>query len=115
MKQVGRDLGVRYVLEGSVRRTGEQVRVNVQLIDAETGSHLWADRFDTNRADLDQAQDEITSRLAHALSCELVVAAFSQIERRAKISPDARDLVMRGWAWWHRPTTKVARRGKTGI
>ena len=109
VKQVGRDLGVRYVLEGSVRRTGEQVRVNVQLIDAESGAHLWADRFDTNRADLDQAQDEITSRLAHTLNRELVVAAFSQIERRVKISPDARDLVMRGWAWWHRPTTKVAR------
>ena len=82
VKQVGRDLGVRYVLEGSVRRTGEQVRVNVQLIDAESGAHLWADRFDTNRADLDQAQDEITSRLAHTLNRELVVAAFSQIERR---------------------------------
>jgi TolB-like protein len=64
------NLGVRHVLEGSVRRTGEQVRVNVQLIDAESGAHLWADRFDTNRADLDQAQDEITSRLAHTLNRE---------------------------------------------
>jgi adenylate cyclase len=105
VKQIGRDLGVRYVLEGSVRRTGEQVRVNVQLIDAETGAHLWADRFDTNRKDLDQAQDEITSRLAHTLDRELVVAAFSQLEQQPKIDPDARDLVMRGWAWWHRPTT----------
>ena len=78
VRQVGRDLGVRYVLEGSVRRTGEQVRVNVQLIDAESGAHLWADRFDTSRADLDQAQDEITSRLAHTLNRELVVAAFGQ-------------------------------------
>jgi TolB-like protein/class 3 adenylate cyclase len=63
-KQVGSELGVRYVLEGSVRRTGDQVRVNVQLIDAETGAHLWADRFDTDRANLSAAQDEITGRLA---------------------------------------------------
>ncbi len=52
VKQIGRELGVRYVLEGSVRRTGEQVRVNAQLIDAESGAHLWADQFDTNRANL---------------------------------------------------------------
>src|SRR5712675_213802 len=59
VKQIGRELGVRYVLEGSVRRTGHQVRVNVQLVDAETGAHLWADRFDTNRVDLAEAQDAI--------------------------------------------------------
>jgi hypothetical protein len=60
VKQVGRDLGVRYALEGSVRRTGDQVRVNVQLIDVKTGAHLWADCFDTDRAKLAEAQDEIT-------------------------------------------------------
>jgi TolB-like protein len=108
-RQLGPELGVRYVLEGSVRRTGDQVRVNVQLIDAENGAHLWADRFDTNRADLDQAQDEITGRLAHTLNRELVVAAVGRIERQHKIDPDARDLIMRGWAWWHRPTTISAR------
>jgi TolB-like protein/class 3 adenylate cyclase len=59
-KEIGRELGVRYVLQGSVRRTGDQVRVNVQLIDAESGAHLWADRFDTDRANLAAAQDEIT-------------------------------------------------------
>jgi adenylate cyclase len=109
VRQVGRELGVRYVLEGSVRRTGDRVRVNVQLIDAESGTHIWADRFDTSRVDLDQAQDEITGRLAHTLNRELVVAAVGRIEQQHKIDPDARDLVMRGWAWWHRPTTISAR------
>ena len=109
VRQVGRELGVRYVLEGSVRLTGDRVRVNVQLIDAESGAHLWADRFDTSRADLDQAQDEITGRLAHTLNRELVVAAVGRLERQHKTVPDARDLVMRGWALWHRPTTISAR------
>ena len=68
VKQIGRELGVRYVLEGSVRRAGDQVRVNVQLIDAESGAHLWADRFDTDRADLAKAQDAITGRLARTLN-----------------------------------------------
>ena len=109
VKQVGRDLGVRYVLEGSVRRTGEQVRVNVQLIDAESrrtsvGGSL---RHQSRRPRSGAGRDYQPSG-THP-NCELVVAAFSQIERRVKISPDARDLVMRGWAWWHRPTTKVAR------
>ncbi|HWX33649.1 MAG TPA: adenylate/guanylate cyclase domain-containing protein [Steroidobacteraceae bacterium] len=109
VRQIGRELGVRYILEGSVRRTGDQVRVNVQLIDAENGAHLWADRFDASRIDLDQAQDEIIGRLAHTLNRELVVAAVNRIERQAKTNPDARDFVMRGWAWWHRPATISAR------
>jgi adenylate cyclase len=109
VRRVGRELGVRYVLQGSVRRTGDLVRVNVQLVDAESGAHLWADRFDTSRTDLDRAQDEITGRLAHTLNRELVVAAVGRIEQQHKIDPDARDLVMRGWAWWHRPTTLSAR------
>lgn len=109
IKQIGRDLGVRYVLQGSVRRTGDHVRVNVQLLDAETGSHLWVDRFDTSLLDLDEAQDEITSRLAHTLNRELVVAEFGHIEREQRLHPDARDLIMRGWAWWHRPATTSAR------
>jgi adenylate cyclase len=63
VKQVGRELGVRYVLEGSVRRAGDQVQVNAQLIDAESGAHVWADRFDTNRRNLAEAQNEITAPL----------------------------------------------------
>ncbi|HEY8872293.1 MAG TPA: hypothetical protein VIM52_04625, partial [Stellaceae bacterium] len=65
-KQIGRELGVRYVLEGSVRRSGNQVRVNAQLIDAETDAHLWAERFDRDTSDLFALQDEITSRIAVA-------------------------------------------------
>ena len=65
-KQIGRELNVRYVLEGSVQRGGNRMRVNVQLIDAETGSHLWAERFDKPLADLFDMQDEIVARLAYA-------------------------------------------------
>jgi adenylate cyclase len=102
-KQVGRELGVRYVIEGSVRRTGNQVQVNVQLIDAETGAHLWADRFDTDRTNLGEAQNEITGRLARTLNLELVEAAGRRIEQEKTVDPDARDLVMRGWALLYRP------------
>jgi hypothetical protein len=99
-KQLGRELGVRYVLEGSVRRMGEQVRVNVQLIDAGSGAHLWADRFDTDRTNLPEAQSEITGRLARTLNLELVKDAGRRIEDDDdKVAdPDARDLVTRGWA-----------------
>ncbi len=83
-KQIGRELGVRYVLEGSVRRLGDEVQVNVQLIDAETGAHLWADRFDTDRTNLAKAQNEITGRLARTLHLELMEAVGRQIERESR-------------------------------
>jgi len=70
-KQIGRELCVRYVLEGSVRRSGNKVRVTAQLIDAETDAHLWAERFDRDTGDLFALQDEITSRIAAALDLEL--------------------------------------------
>src|SRR5438309_7478561 len=85
VRQIGRELGVRYVLEGSVRRTGDQVQVNVQLIDAETGAHVWADRFDTNRANLAEAQSEITGGLARTLNAELVRDAGSRIEQEKAV------------------------------
>jgi adenylate cyclase len=108
VKQIGRDLGVRYVLEGSVRRLGEQVEVNVQLIDAETGAHVWADRFDTDRTNLAKAQDEITSRLARTLHVALLQSASRQIAQEK--NPDARDLIMRGWALWNsRPASQASR------
>ena len=109
VKQIGRELGVRYVLEGSVRRTGDQVRVNVQLIDAETGAHLWADRFDTDRANLAEAQDEITGRLAGTLNLELVKDAGRRIDQERAVDPDARDLVMRGKAVSLRPHSAANR------
>jgi adenylate cyclase len=105
VKQIGRELGVRYVLEGSVRRAGEQVQVNAQLIDAQNGAHVWADRFDTDRRDLARAQNEITGRLAGTLHAELAAAAGNQIDQEGAVDPDARDLVMRGWAWLYRPVT----------
>jgi len=97
-KQIGHELGVNYILEGSVRRVGDEVRVNVQLIDGENGAHLWADRFDTDRANLAAAQDEITGRLARALKVELVADVGRRIDRDHAVDPDARDLVMRGRA-----------------
>ena len=108
VKQIARELGVRYVLEGSVRRTGDQVRVNAQLIDAESGAHLWAHRFDINRANLAEAQNEITGRLARILNVELVKDASRRIEHETAVDPDARDLVMRGWARFYQPSSKVA-------
>jgi len=106
-KRIGRELGVRYVLEGSVRRTGDQVRVNIQLIDAESGAHIWADRFDTDRANLTEAQDAITSRLARTLNVEFVAAVGRRIEQEKVVNPDALDLVMRGWALQNRPRTSA--------
>jgi adenylate cyclase len=108
-KQVGHELGVRYVIEGSVRRAGNQVRLNVQLIDAESGAHLWADRFDTDQANLGHAQDDITSRLARTLNLELVEVVGRRIERERAVNPDAHDLVMRGWACYYRPASVATR------
>ena len=91
-KQIGRDLCVRYVLEGSVRRGGNHIRVNAQLIDAETDAHLWAERLDGDMGDLFALQNEITSRIAVALNLELVGAeAARSIEHS-----DAFDYILRG-------------------
>src|ERR1700745_269275 len=73
-KQIGRELGVRYVLEGSVRRSGNQLRVSAQLIDAASDAHLGAERFDSETGDLLALQNEITSRLANAIGVELIAA-----------------------------------------
>ncbi|MFX8624373.1 hypothetical protein ABTM07_19550, partial [Acinetobacter baumannii] len=87
MKKVGHDLNVRYVLEGSVQRNGNRLRVNVQLIDAETAKHLWAERFDKPVADLFDMQDEIVSRLSNALDAQLVTAEARRAER--SLNPDS--------------------------
>ncbi|HVH80789.1 MAG TPA: tetratricopeptide repeat protein, partial [Stellaceae bacterium] len=109
VKQLGRDLGVRYALEGSVRRIGDQVQVNVQLIDTESGAHIWADRFDTDRRSLPEAQEQITGRLARTLNLELVQAAWRQIDREQPVNPDAQDLIMRGWALYQRTPVAASR------
>jgi adenylate cyclase len=95
-KDLGRQLGVNYMLEGSVRRLGNQVRINVQLIDTQTGGHIWANRFDGDVGDLFALQDSITSNLAMTLSLELVEAAAQRASQ--KMSPDEVDLVLRGRA-----------------
>ncbi len=92
-KTIGRELGVRYVLEGSVQPTGNQVRVNAQLIDAESGAHLWAEQFDTRRADLLQTQDEIVTRLARAMYLQLPEVEAARAKRTAA-NPDAEDLAL---------------------
>jgi TolB-like protein len=93
-KQIGRELGVRYVLEGSVRRSGSRVRITAQLIDSDSGAHLWAERFDRDTADLFALQDEVTSRIAIALNVELVGAAAGKPTEH----PDALDYILRGRA-----------------
>ena len=97
VRQIGGDLNVRYVLEGSVQRSGERMRVNVQLIEAETGLHVWANRFDKPVAELFGMQDEIVARIANELSAQIV----SVEARRAEISasPDLLDYVFRGHDW----------------
>jgi adenylate cyclase len=95
VRQVASDLGIRYVLGGSVRRMGEQVQVNVQLIDGESGSHVWAERFGTDLRELMVTQNEIVGRLARTLNTELVRDIGRRIDRERAADPDARDLVMR--------------------
>jgi adenylate cyclase len=102
VKQIGRELGVRYLLEGSVRRSGNQLRVNAELIDAGTDAHLWADRFDRDTGDLFALQNEITSRIGNTLGIELIAAeAIRPTER-----PDALDYILRGRAVGLKPPSR---------
>jgi adenylate cyclase len=101
-KQIGRELGVRYILEGSVRRSGNQVRINAQLIDAQTDAHLWAERFDHTTSDLFTLQDEVTKRIAVTLNREL-----SGVEAaRPTEHPEALDYILRGRATLSRPNSR---------
>jgi TolB-like protein/Tfp pilus assembly protein PilF len=93
-KQIGRELGVRYLLDGSVRRSSNQIRVNAQLIDAENNAHLWAERFDRDIGDVFALQNEITSRIAVALNLELIGAEAA----RPAVRPDALDYILRARA-----------------
>jgi TolB-like protein len=104
-KQIGRELGVRYVLEGSVRRSGNQVRVTAQLIDAETDAHLWAERLDRDMGDLFALQNEITSLIAVALNIELIGAEAA----RPTEHPDALDYMLQGRAARLKPPSRESR------
>ena len=102
VKQIGRELGVRYLLEGSVRRSGNQLRVNAELIDAGTDAHLWADRFDRDTGDLFALQNEITSRIGNTLGIELIAAEATRPTER----PDALDYILRGRAVGLKPPSR---------
>ena len=103
VKRLGSELNVRYVLEGTVQRSGNRLRVNVQLIDAETGNHIWAERFDKPVADLLDMQDEIVARLANTLNSQLIAVEARRAERSPH--PDATDLYFQGAAWVNRGRT----------
>ena len=98
-KKIGRELGVRYVLQGSVRRAGSQIRINAVLIDAETDTQIWAERFDRDIGDLFVVQNEITARIARALQSQLAIAE----SRRIVAHPDALDYILRGRAQLTKP------------
>ncbi len=98
VKQVGQELGVRYVLEGSVRRAGDRVRIAGQLVDASTGAHLWADRFDGRLEDIFELQDQVTSNVVGAISPKLQQAEIERAKRKSTENLDAYDYYLRGMA-----------------
>jgi TolB-like protein len=98
VRQIGQELGIRYVLEGSEQHSATRIRVSTRLIDVETGAHLWADQFDASWADLLQMQDEIVTRLARALQIELAAVEVARISRTQPASPSAEDLALHGEA-----------------
>ena len=93
-KQIGKDLGLRYVLEGSVRRVGETITINAQLISAETGAQVWADRFEGDRSKLGELQVDVVARLSNSLGVELVKAEALRAIRERPSNPNAADLAM---------------------
>jgi tetratricopeptide (TPR) repeat protein len=105
LKQIGRELGVRYALEGSVRRVGETITINAQLVSTETGAHIWADRFEGERSQLGSLQVQAVSRIANALGVELANAESLRAMRERPENPDALDLAMRGSAILRATTT----------
>ena len=99
-REIGKELGVRYVLEGSVQRDQNQVRVNAQLIDAKSGGHIWAERFDKPLANLFSMQDDIVASLASRLGAELMANEARRAERTP--NPDSMDLYFQGMAWFNK-------------
>ena len=101
IKQVGRELGVRYVLEGSVRKAGGKVRITGQLIDSETGAHLWADRFDGGLIDAFELQDQVTTNVVAAVAPRVDQAESERAKRKPVENLDAYDCFLRGMACSH--------------
>jgi class 3 adenylate cyclase/TolB-like protein len=106
VKQLGHELGVRYALEGSLRRTGNQVRVNASLTDTKTGGTIWSDRFDGDWTKSAQLEDEITGRLARRLDLELTDQESRRALAERPNNPDAVDLTMRGWSVLNQPVSR---------
>jgi len=104
VKQVGRELGVRYVLEGSVRKAGNRLRIAAQLIDAGTGTNLWADRFEGSVEEIFDLQDQLTSRVVGAIAPRLEAAEIERVKRKPTASLDAYDHFLRGMAGLHKWT-----------
>src|SRR5206468_2396841 len=99
-RQIARELGVKYVLEGSARRAGGRVRINAQLIDAAAGGHIWADRFDRDLADIFAVQDEVIGKIVEALVGKLTASNLKERYRPASL--EAYDFCLRGRAEWAR-------------
>ncbi len=104
IKDIARELGVRYVLEGSVRKFSDQVRINAQLIDAATGGHMWADRYDGRLTNIFELQDDVTRRIITALAVELSVREQEQVAQEETKSAEAYDAFLRGWEHYLRQT-----------
>ncbi len=102
-RRIGRTLNVRYVIEGSVLSGTDRLHLNAQLIDADTGAHLWAERFDKRRADIFEMLSEIGARLARALGIEIIAAESRRVGREPPGKVDASGLSLRGWAILNRP------------
>jgi adenylate cyclase len=113
IRKISRELGVRYVLEGSVRRGGSRVRINAQMIDGQTGGHIWADRYDRDLEDIFEVQDEVTRTIVTALKVQLTAGEVTDRERRRKINPEAYDLLVRARATMLqlRPESSLEARG----
>ena len=107
VRQVARELGVSYVLEGSVRRAGNRVRINAQLIDAQTGGHLWADRYDGDLTDVFGLQDEVTRKIVAALAVKLTADEQERLSQTVEANPEAYDMLLRGLARLRRYTRQT--------
>jgi hypothetical protein len=107
IKQVGRELGVRYVLEGSVRKAGKRVRITGQLIDAATGTHLWAERFDGSLEDVFDLQDQVAASVAGVIEPALGAAEAQRSSRHTTNDLDAYDLYLRAYAMMLSPSRSV--------
>ncbi len=115
VKQVARELGVRYVLEGSVRKVGPRVRITAQFIEAESGNHLWAERFDRDLADVFAIQDEITQRVTGAIEPEMLMVEGRRAAGKSAVNLDAFDCYMRGMWHFHQLTPEDARQAEVWL